>query len=41
LLFAGVVERFLGFNQLIMVISLSLLLFSLWGWWYVRGCEQK
>lgn len=40
LLFAGVIERFLGFNQLIFAISSSLLLFSLWGWWYVRGSRE-
>lgn len=41
LLFAGVFAQFLGFNQLIFLISASLLLFCWWGVRYVHGYEGK
>ena len=41
LLFAGVIEHFLGFDQLIILLSSGLLLFCLWGWWYVRDYQQQ
>ena len=41
LLFAGVFAQFVGFNQLIGLLAVSLLLFSGWGVWYVRKHRQK
>jgi len=41
LLFAGVFAQFVGFNELIGLLAISLLLFSWWGVWYVRKQRQK
>ena len=41
LLFAGVFAQFVGFNQLIGLLAVSLLLFSGWGIWYMRKHRQK
>ncbi len=41
LLFAGVFAQFVGFNQLIGLLAVSLLLFSWWGVWYVRKHRSK
>jgi MFS family permease len=41
LLFAGVFAQYLGFNQLIFLISASLLLFCWWGVRYIHGYEGK
>jgi len=35
LVFAGAVAQFIGFNQLVVLLAISLLLFSWWGAWYV------
>jgi hypothetical protein len=40
LLFAGVIAQLVGFNQLIVVLSASLLLFCWWGARYVKGHEK-
>ncbi len=44
LLFAGVFAQFIGFNQLVVLLSASLLLFCWWGVWYVgtsRGRQDN
>lgn len=41
LLFAGVFAQFIGFNQLIGLLAVSLLLFSWWGVWYVRKHKKS
>ncbi len=41
LLFAGVFAQFIGFNQLIGLLAVSLLLFAWWGVWYVRKHKQE
>ncbi len=40
LLFAGAIAQLVGFNQLIVVLSASLLLFCWWGSRYVKGYEK-
>ena len=40
LLFAGAIAQLLGFNQLIVLLSASLLLFCWWGIWYVGRHER-
>lgn len=40
LLFAGAIAQLVGFNQLIVVLSTSLLLFCWWGTRYVKGHEK-
>ena len=40
LLFAGVIAQLVGFNQLIGLLSASLLLFCWWGARYVRGYKE-
>ncbi|MBO0783692.1 MAG: MFS transporter, partial [Ktedonobacteraceae bacterium] len=34
LLFAGIIAQYVGFVQLVVLISTGLLLFALWGCWY-------
>ena len=41
LLFAGIFAQFLGFNQLIVLISASMLLFCWWGVRYIRREKQS
>jgi MFS family permease len=36
LLFAGMIAQYLGFPQLVLMVSLSLLIFCWWGSWYVK-----
>lgn len=40
LLFAGVVAQYLGFNQVVFIVSACLLLFCWWGAQYVKGRER-
>lgn len=42
LLFAGAIAQLIGFNQIVILISLGLLLFDWWGAWYVcRSANEK
>jgi len=36
LLFAGVTAQLLGFGQIVLIISAGILLFCLWGGYYLR-----
>ena len=40
LLFAGVTAQILGFGQIVLIISVSILLFCLWGGYYLRRGKQ-
>ncbi len=41
LLFAGVFAQFIGFDQLIVLLAVSLLLFCSWGVWYVKKYRKR
>ena len=41
LLFAGVVAQFVGFNQLVALVSSSIILFCWWGQHYIKGNKSR
>lgn len=41
LLFAGAIAQLTGFDRIVVIISVGILLFDLWGAWYVRRGEEK
>jgi sulfite exporter TauE/SafE len=41
LLFAGVIAQLFGFGQTVLIISASILLFCLWGGYYLHPGKQK